>query len=504
MNNVTKYWTETFGHNICVMSTGLAMSPQDTAVLLASAMGGIAGRHAGLHDLSRPRTHPGFNLLLSSEQVHRTRRTMEICLGPLASMQEYLRDVSVRTSRSLGDLHKFGLKGGTQGLEGLTRQGKLYDRILNLWRDGEEDLDVGDSIPTEWWRRNSQAGGEWDGRVVSERLPGVRYGPSILHWTSDLTHLEGVISDSFDQQLLVADAGCDFFRGSFTTSSKQGNAAMRTLATLLTGKEVEIPRLHPDQGHARFRRAHVYLFAVMSLDQISEMLERASNDGGATLLEQALLLRPNWQPIRSCGAVHDAPAFGHYQTALRGILNARIQRSGQGVPLVVGEPEKFAALESQYFQALDAVPQHLHSFLGPFANLLPRLAWAFKLLRHDNEPDWCLKGVEAAAHHALKSHTEILSAALARNEQGAQERTASRIMALLQKNGPSGTREIQRRIYNCRQADIAPVLEKLLAEQRVKLLPGGRQYELATTQVAGTSTARLAVAAQQGGKCDAP
>lgn len=494
MSNAAQYWTTTFGHHICALATRLGLSPQEAAPLIASVLGGVAGGGAGLEDASLPRVHPGFSVVFVSERGHRNLRAFQACLGPLGAMQDYMRDVSMRTSRSLADLHKFGLKGGIQGLELLAR-GKLYDRVLNLWRDGEEDLASGDLIPDHWRQANSLATLEWDGRLVSGRLPGPRHAPTLFHWTSNLTDLEAVLIDSFDQRLLVADAAGDFFRGTFSRSTKQGNAAMRMLATFLAGKEVEAPRFHPDQGHSKFQRAHVNVLAVMSSDQVGEMLHRDANDGSTTLLGQVLLLRPNWQPVRSCGPAHDATALGHYQAILQAILNARIQRSGRGVPLVAGEAEKLAALESRFFQTLDAVPSHLQRFLGAFASLLPRLAWAFKLLRYGDEPDWWLKGVETAADHLLQSHTETLSNAMERNAQCAQERMAVRVVALLRQHGPTGTRQMQRGLYNCRQAELVPVLEKLVAQQRVKFLPARRLYELATTEPAGAGGVRGAVAA---------
>lgn len=459
-------WTETFGNTICVYSRYLGLTPVETALFMANTLCNLSGGFAALADGMTHYRIGGFSIVLVGAADHRYQRLLDMLMGPVKSIQAYLRECALRLSRSVVDGHAFGPVNGLAGLRDLPRD-DAYDQFLRTWDASVQAVKHGPAVPPQWEERDFGMYfgniGELETALLS-RIPGVHHRPTILHLTNDLNRLDQIWDEVFDRRLLVVDTAGGFFRGTFSKGSAVGNRALLHLATLLAGKDVEVGKLHPEQGYGTLQQAQVRVLTSSRESDIADMLSMEADSARPSLLQEMLLVSPSWKPIQ---VLEDPAWFAQgqkvYREALLEVINHRIWLSGPVQKWARNDMARIWATEGQFINSLQEDAPDLGEYTRVLAQMVPQLAWAFSLLKKEEEAFCCVKAAGIVAHHAATVHLKQLRACFQVAKSAQIHRLESRIVRNLANKGPSTRRDIQRSLFGCKQGELAGALDGLLS-----------------------------------------
>lgn len=461
------FWTETFGNTICVYSQVLGLPPVEAALFMAGVLCNLSGHTAALADGVSHHGILGFSLTVVGSGDHRYQRLLDRLVGPVKSIQVHLREGALRLNRSVVDGHTFGPVNGLAGLQGQPRS-ELYEQFLKMWDASAQVMKRGATVPHVWEERDPMIYFGNYGEVemaLQSRLPDTHHRPTILHLTNDLTRLEEVLGEVFDQRLWVVDTAGGFFRSTFSKGAAAGNRSLLQLASLLAGKDIEVSRLHPEQGYGSLQHAQVRVMTCSCESRLADMLSIEMASARPSLLQEMLLVAPQWKPI---GVLDDprwfAEAQAVYRAALLEVINHRICRNGPVPKLGSENMTNIWKAESAFINTLDSSAADLGSHTKVLSCLVRQLVWAFGLLRREGEPFWCLKAAEVVAHHAAAAHLGQLRACRQLVSSSEAQRLEERIVRNLENKGPSTRREIQRSLFGCKQRELAGALEALISK----------------------------------------
>ncbi len=464
-----EWWVETFGETLCAMSASVGVKVKDMALLVSSVMGNLAGPLAGFQSDSGRKIKPGYSLLITGSTSPGGKRALDEVIAPALEIQNALRLQAQSQHRPILDQYTFGVP--NQIHSDSQWRDHLYERSLNVKQVMIEDLSAGDGMIRGWRELDDEtfidADAQRKHRLLNSRIPGIRYRPSLLHSTNDVTDLEAKLLDSFDHHVLLLDTTGSFFRGSFMKGAKQGNQAMAYFAAALSGMDIKVPPLHPNQGHGMYQNAKARFIASIPVEDLADAIDDHSSERG--FVGQSILWNPQPVPIHVCGQAWWQPLVKQTER----IINDRILRRKS---ILTASPAHTKELVRVDNEIRDRLAGSTDQLLGAFDSLVYKLLWAFLLLDDSKGSSWPVLAAEATAKYALNCHLAILDDCRTQSSDRSLDLVAQKLILALESKGALTPREMQRSISRGKQPEITVAVDRLLKQNRIVQEPDSNRY----------------------------
>ena len=431
------------GFTIGALATASGTDFIDTALGLATVLGGIAGPMAAIDGLAGDLIHPGLNLVVAGRDHASWRRLEELLFGPVDACQKMMRDLSHAATRERLDYLQFS---------------PIGDHTHAVAERSKAGLFGVPNAPAQY--------------VDTHRHLAVLHTPSFLLHAPDGKTLAEAVPEIMDAHaFLVYEDLFTQISGSVGTAKDKYPLGPRLAAAVVGRDEFSLRDKRIGPGSLDAFRAH--LLVTTTRDEISEALT-SDSEVVQRLLRHSLLLEPSTTaPTMPMEPQNIKWGYSAFYRTVKEVLDAR--RDGQGFQLGL-KPEILNALHAFTGKLQDwcqDLPARLQPFFSGALSLPYRLHWAFVATLARNESDeWVLPFTMAATRQILERQRRLLDDILTDAET--VERRQARV-AMLWKlaDKPLSMRDLLRR-YRVQKVEVhEPVVSELIGENLVTRHPDG-------------------------------
>jgi hypothetical protein len=457
-----------FGPHIEGMAALFGIHPKDTALAVASILGGIAGPYAGFVTPTGHRVRTGINVLRLGASNPVAAALEDVLLHPVRTRSRFLRGRAHGMSRTLVDQWVFGAHGNNMK-DRMASQMHPWMKERDHLLDEQQSSLIKSSLPQgQFDEQELQRPMHYAGR---DDLPacmsaGIDHLPSVLFEHLELLQLKSALRESLHREaLFFHPIGGMFGRSSLGTSKDEAFAA--DLAGYLLGRDTVFETVHRDQGHGTFEHARIHLWATVSTDRIGAILHAPMSQWN-DVLRSCLI----WDPSPSKTAdplsancesvitlfgqivqrVFEARCFGGNNRQLRLMLS---RESAKYYPL----------WRREFNEYLVQLPESCREYTSQFHDLPERLLWMFLQFEQEQDretPNWSpMRAAFCTAQYAMEKHLEILQRARAALAETEANRTLKTVTTILKRKGPCNLRAMQRSTDNLHASSLRPGLEQL-------------------------------------------
>lgn len=446
----------------------LGVHPKDTALAMASVLGGIAGPYAGFVTPAGHRVPTGINVLRVGSGNPVIAALENVLLHPVRTRSRFLRGRANGMSRTLVDQWVYGAH-GTNIKDRMASQMHPWMKERDHLLDEQQSSLIKSSLPHGQFDEQAlQDPVYYAGRddLLACMSAGIDHLPSVLFERLELVQIKSALRESLHRDaLLFHPTGGIFGRAPL------GSAKDETLAAdcsgYLMGRDTAFEPVHRDQGHGTFEHARVHLWASVSPDRIGAILHTPSSSWN-DVLRSCLVWDPS--PLKTAGSLptNSNGVITLFGQIVHQVLEARcFGANNRQLRLMLHRDsvEHYSRWRREFNECLVQVPASCREYTSQFHDLPERLLWLFLQLRQlpdKGAPAWGpLSAAFSTAQYAMEKHVEILQRAQAAQAETEANRALEAVTTILKRKGPCKLREMQRSSNNLHVSRLRPGLEQL-------------------------------------------